>query len=87
MPTKGSAIKKKQSTGSDSGTPNQTEKAQADSTTSNDGHPIYANDKKWSPGERVLCRYMHADNIYYEAKVTGLKEKDGEPAYSIHYPV
>lgn len=44
-----------------SGSGDQIEKAQADSTTSADGHPVYGDDKKWTPGDRVLCRYMHAE--------------------------
>jgi hypothetical protein len=91
MPSKGSSgTKKKQSTaGSDtsSSITIKTEKAQADSTTSSDGHPIHGDDKKWATGDRVLCRYMNAENIYYEAKIMSLKEKGGESAYAIHYPV
>ncbi|KAF7639984.1 MRG domain-containing protein [Meloidogyne graminicola] len=59
-----------------------TEKALADSTTSIDGHPVHAPNKKWN----VLCRYMHAENIYYEAKIMALKTKEGEMAYAVHYP-
>jgi len=44
-----------------SGIGDQIEKAQADSTTSADGHPVYGDDKKWAPGDKVLCRYMHAE--------------------------
>lgn len=62
-----------------------TEKALADSTTI-DGHPVHEVNKKWNVGDKVLCRYMHAENIYYEAKIMSLKNKDGETAYAVHYP-
>jgi len=64
-----------------------TEKALADSTTSTDGHPVHEVTKKWNVGDKVLCRYMNAENIYYEAKIMSLKTKEGETAYAVHYPV
>ena len=90
----GSSKRKSTTTNSDSNTSTTTsknadltEKALADSTTSIDGHPVHEPSKKWNVGDKVLCRYMHAENIYYEAKIMALKTKEGEIAYAVHYPV
>ncbi|KAL3097893.1 hypothetical protein niasHS_000628 [Heterodera schachtii] len=53
-------------------------------STNPHGHPT---DKKWAIGEKVLCRYLNSEHIYYEAKVMFLKElSGGDVGYGIHYP-
>uniref|UniRef100_A0A915CKB4 MRG domain-containing protein n=1 Tax=Ditylenchus dipsaci TaxID=166011 RepID=A0A915CKB4_9BILA len=39
---------------------------------------------RWELNSRVLCRYLSSD-IYYEAKIIGLEEKNGEALYTVHY--
>ncbi|KAI3416051.1 Mortality factor 4-like protein 2 [Globodera pallida] len=48
------------------------------------GHPP---DRKWAVGEKVLCRYLNSEHIYYVAKVMFMKElSGGDSGYGIHYP-
>lgn len=45
-------------------------------------------ERKWAVGEKVLCRYLNSEHLYYEAKVMFLKElPGGNIGYGIHYPV
>lgn len=40
----------------------------------------------WSLNDRVLCRYPNSE-IYYEAKIIGITNKDGVNLFTVHYQV